>query len=231
MSEETPAPDVRDRIVEFRRVPAAELVANEKNWRTHPHAQTAALREVLSRVGIADAVIAYHSERNGGALTLIDGHSRRDNYDGEWPTLILDVSDAEADELLLTMDPLAGLAGSDDEQLRSLSESVQFGTPALEDLVAKLQKDSTPELDDGPRTGAPPAAQESAGPPEMELQPFEHYDYIVMLFRSSLDWMQAVEKFGLRKQAFTLRDGEKKKVGLGRVVDGSRVLALLAEDE
>jgi hypothetical protein len=58
----------------------------------------------------------------------------------------------------------------------------------------------------------------------MELQAMEHYDYIVLVFRNALDWQQAKERFGLKHETFTLRDGGKKRIGLGRVVDGKRVL-------
>src|SRR3954447_3795359 len=102
---------VRDRVRELRRVPASELRANEKNWRLHPYAQRKALRESLERVGLADVLIAYESERAGGALTLIDGHARlEEEPTADWPTVILDVSDQEADLLLLTLDPMTGMA-------------------------------------------------------------------------------------------------------------------------
>ena len=76
-----------------------------------------ALRGLLEQVGVAGALIAYHSERNGGKLTLIDGHLRRQDFDLDWPTLILDVNDAEADLLLATHDPLAALAEYDQQKL------------------------------------------------------------------------------------------------------------------
>ena len=47
----------RDRIVELRRVPARELIANPRNWRRHPARQAAALRGVLEEVGYADALV------------------------------------------------------------------------------------------------------------------------------------------------------------------------------
>ena len=88
------ASGLRDRIVEFRRVASEELQDNERNWRVHPYAQTRAIAELLEKVGIAGALTAYYSERNG-ALTLIDGHERRASHAADWPTLILDVSDEE----------------------------------------------------------------------------------------------------------------------------------------
>src|SRR6516225_1451012 len=76
---------IRDRVREFRRVPARELLDNDGNPRRHPEAQRDALRGVLEQVGIAGALVAYHSERNGGQLTLIDGHLRRQDYNLDWP--------------------------------------------------------------------------------------------------------------------------------------------------
>jgi len=49
---------IRDRIRELRRVRAKDLLANPKNWRVHPKAQTAALRGLLAEVGYADALLA-----------------------------------------------------------------------------------------------------------------------------------------------------------------------------
>src|SRR5215472_18133311 len=97
---------IRDRIQDFRRVPARELLDNDGNPRRHPQAQRDALRGVLEQVGIAGALVAYQSERQGGKLTLIDGHLRKQDYDLDWPVLVLDVTDAEADLLLATHDPL-----------------------------------------------------------------------------------------------------------------------------
>lgn len=36
---ETNGDGYRDRIVGFKRIPAGQLIPNEKNWRTHPTAQ------------------------------------------------------------------------------------------------------------------------------------------------------------------------------------------------
>src|SRR5262245_32678948 len=111
---------IRDRIQEFRRVPACELLDHDGNPRRHPQAQRDALRGVLEQVGIAGALIAYASERKGGKLTLIDGHLRKSDYDLDWPVLVLDVTDAEADLLLATHDPLAALAEYDKPKLQAL---------------------------------------------------------------------------------------------------------------
>src|SRR5882672_10013572 len=99
---------IRDRIKELRRVPAAQLTANPKNWRTHPQEQQNALLGVLAEVGYADALIAREDE--SGDLILIDGHLRANTTpDAVVPVLILDVSEAESDKILATLDPLSAM--------------------------------------------------------------------------------------------------------------------------
>jgi hypothetical protein len=133
---------IRDRIKEFRRVPAGELLDHAGNPRRHPQAQRDALRGVLEQVGIAAALVAYQSERNGGRLTLIDGHLRKQDYDLDWPTLILDVTDEEADLLLATHDPLAALAQYDKPKLHALLQEVRAKSPAVLGMLKDLAKQS-----------------------------------------------------------------------------------------
>jgi hypothetical protein len=215
---------IRDRIKEFRRVPSAELHDNPRNWRTHPYEQSKAMSEMLDGIGIADVVVAYHSEREGGKLVLIDGHERK-SHEADWPTVILDVTDAEADQLLATMDPLAGLAERNDALLDELLDDVRFGTPALADLLQGLSMHDGPEPDPDPD---PPGDEpEFAGPKEMELLPFEHYDTVVLLFDRSTDWLAACDLLGLSDVKFSTREGKARRAGRGRVVDGKRVLEML----
>ena len=94
------------------RRPAAEPA----NWRLHPPQQQDALRGVLAEVGYADALLAR--ELADGTLMLIDGHLRAETTpDAVVPVLVLDVDESEADKILLTHDPLAGMATVSDEQL------------------------------------------------------------------------------------------------------------------
>lgn len=213
---------IRDRIKEFRRVPSSELDDNGKNWRTHPYAQTRAMGEILESVGIAGALLAYYSERNGGKLTLIDGHERK-GHEADWPTLILDVDDDEADKLLATHDPIAAMAEADAGKLNELLDGITVTGPALTNMLHRLTIENKGGKD-GPK---PQDDDPLGGPPEMELQPFEHYDYVVLLAKNSHDWLSLVDLFDLKRVKFTLKDGKRKKFGRGRVVDASKALELL----
>lgn len=132
---------LRDRIKELRRVPASELIPNPKNWRTHPKEQQDALRGVLAEVGIAGAVLAR--ELPSGELMLIDGHMRADtDPTAVWPVLVLDVSEAEADKLLATYDPISAMAETDAVKLDALLKEIDTGSEALQAMLAELADDA-----------------------------------------------------------------------------------------
>lgn len=131
---------IRDRIKEFRRVPASELIPNPKNWRTHPETQRDALRGVLAEVGMADAVLVRELE--DGGLMLIDGHLRVETTgDAMIPVLILDVDEAEGDKLLATHDPLAAMAEIDSERLDEVLRDLNTSSEALSEMLSQLAEE------------------------------------------------------------------------------------------
>lgn len=137
---------IRDRIKELRRVPAADLRPNPRNWRRHPPAQQDALRGLLAEVGYAGALLARELE--DGTLMLIDGHLRAETTpDAVVPVLVLDVDEQEADKILLTHDPLAGMATVADEHLQALLAEVQTENAAVRTMLDTLatQNDAFPE--------------------------------------------------------------------------------------
>ena len=67
---------------------------------------------------------------------LIDGHLRAETAgEAVLPVLVLDVSEAEADKLLLTLDPLAAMAERDAERLASLFSEMKERGDSLSSLV------------------------------------------------------------------------------------------------
>jgi hypothetical protein len=112
---------IRNRIKAHRRVRAGELVPHELNFRLHPEPQRAALEALYREVGFARSLLAY--ELPDGRLKLIDGHLRRDLDPAmEVEVEVLDVSEDEARALLLSIDPLAALAQTQEQLHRRLLE-------------------------------------------------------------------------------------------------------------
>jgi hypothetical protein len=136
---------IRNRIKELREVKASDLIANPKNWRRHPKAQAEALRGLLGEIGYADALLAR--ELADGRLMLIDGHLRAEITPNMMlPVLVLDLTDVEADKLLLTLDPLAGLAQTDSERIKELLATVETDSEAVGALLEIIADQAGVEL-------------------------------------------------------------------------------------
>jgi hypothetical protein len=155
------AQSLKNRIVAHPRVRAADLRPHPRNPRTHSPAQRAALLAILAEVGLARSVLAYvaDADKHLGAdapLTLIDGHLRQEELrEAEVEVEVLDVTDAEAEKLLLTLDPLAQLAEYDARALDRLRESVQTESNDLAALWAAIAERDAAVLDELRRKPGP----------------------------------------------------------------------------
>ena len=128
--------EIRDRIVELRRVKASELTPNPRNWRTHPRAQRKAMQAILEEVGYAGALLARETP---AGLELIDGHLRSAITPEETvPVLVLDVTEAEANKILATYDPIAAMAGAEGEKLKAVLDDIDTGSAALQKMLEDL---------------------------------------------------------------------------------------------
>jgi len=128
---------IRNRIKEHRRVRAGDLVPHERNWRNHPDVQRDALLALYAEVGFARSLLAY--ELPDGRLKLIDGHLRRElDPDMLVDVEVLDVNEAEARKLLLSMDSVAGLAEADQAVVDQLVQITLTDSPALGEFWRSL---------------------------------------------------------------------------------------------
>jgi DNA modification methylase len=153
---------IQDRIKELRRVTARDLLPNPKNWRRHPKAQVEALRGLLTEIGYADALLAR--ELPDGRLMLIDGHLRAETTpQSVVPVLVLDVTEAEAEKILLTLDPLAAMAESDAERIETLLQTVRTDSEAVESLLRRTAGEQVWRIIHPEDTFEPPAQFDQAG--------------------------------------------------------------------
>jgi DNA modification methylase len=128
---------IRNRIKELRQVKARDLVPHPNNWRRHPRSQMAALLGLLEKIGYADALLAR--ELPNGKLELVDGHLRAQTTPDELvPVLVLDLNEEEAKLVLLTLDPLAAMAESEVEQIKTLLETVRTENGAVQELLERV---------------------------------------------------------------------------------------------
>jgi hypothetical protein len=130
---------IRNRIKEHRRVRAGDLVPHELNWRKHPRSQRAALEAIYKEVGFARSLLAF--ELPDGRLKVIDGHLRRDiDPNMRVNVEVLDVNEAEARKLLLSIDSLAALAETDRDVVDDLAALTPADSPILKELWESLAR-------------------------------------------------------------------------------------------
>jgi DNA modification methylase len=141
---------IRNRIKELRFVKASELIPHPKNWRRHSDFQQNVLRGLLKEIGYADVLLAH--ELPDRRLQLIDGHLRAATTpDQKVPVVILDVTDEEAEKIMLTLDPLAGLAQADLDKVKELLASVTTTDRDILELFAMVADQAESEM---PELGA-----------------------------------------------------------------------------
>jgi hypothetical protein len=218
---------IRDRIKEFRRVPAEDLVPDDDNLRLHPEVQRQSMRAILQEIGYAGAALAWEDPAlPEGKFRLIDGHLRQEESAGQLvPTLILDVTRDEAKMLMALFDPLGDLATIDRDRTDEVLRAVTVGSDELAVMLLELSGQGSGKGARG-RAEKELKPEPEMGPPEMLLRPYEHYDYVLVLARTSLDWNVLCDKLGLERVDASAVKG-LGKIGLGRCIDAKRILERL----
>jgi hypothetical protein len=143
---------IRNRIIGHVTVRAGDLVPHPNNFRLHPSSQREALSDSLEEIGFARSLTGYRLP--DGRIQLIDGHLRA-KVDPSFEVVVelLDVSAEEANKLLLTLDPLAALAGTDEEAAKELARITETDSQTLRDLWDMVAANGKPPV--VPDTGPP----------------------------------------------------------------------------
>lgn len=128
---------IQSRIVGHGDVDPAELVANPRNWRTHPPEQRAALIAELDRVGWVQSVIVNRTTGH-----LVDGHLRAEvaaeRRVGTIPVAWVELTEEEEQRVLVGLDPLGAMAGTNDALLQDLLDGLDLDNRALERHLLSL---------------------------------------------------------------------------------------------
>lgn len=121
-------------------------------------------------------------------LEIVDGHLRAETTpDVEVPVLVLDITDAEADKLLATLDPLAGMATADPDLLSGLLVGIQTESEAVQRLLSRLE---------GEAIGPNDPEAEWQGMPEFHQEDQTAWKTIRVHFASQEDMDAFAEQLG-----------------------------------
>ena len=200
-------------------VDPATLKPNPKNPNRHSAHQIQLLASIIQEQGWRGPITV--SKRSG---LIVRGHGRLEAALLMSATVVpVDYQDygSEAEELadLLADNRLAELAELDEDELKRLLESIRESDPSFDIELTGFMQD---EID---RLYKEEAVDDVETVPRMEIQAFEHHDYLVFMFHDLRDWMLALQLLGVREVDFSITR-KTKKIGLGRVLHGKRILEL-----
>lgn len=202
-----------------------QITPYENNAKNHPPEQIEKIARSIEEFGFRTPVVV---DSNG---VLIQGHGR---YQAaiklKLETIPVIIADDLSDEKVKAL-RLADNAVSESsydpialhDELRSLESFLDFGFAGysedeLDDIFADksiFDKEEAEEEKKNEKTI-----------PKMERMLNEHNDYVVFVFRSSLDYIRILEEFNIKKVDSSLSP-KIKKIGLGRVIDGKKLLEVL----
>jgi DNA modification methylase len=133
----TAAAPWRSRITGSGSEDPAQLLANPRNWRTHPAAQRMALRGALETVGWVQQVLV-----NTVTGHVVDGHARVEEAvsrgEPSVPVLYVELAPEEEALVLATLDPIGAMAEAAGDRLESLLAEVRVDDPGLKALLGSL---------------------------------------------------------------------------------------------
>jgi hypothetical protein len=130
-------------------------------------------------------------------------------------------TDAEELADLLADNRLSELAELDEDDLRRVLKSIADADPDFDIELTGFMEDEIRKLMDE----ADNPEDEIETIPKMECQAFEHHDYLVFMFHDLRDWMQVLQLMGVREVDYSITR-RTKKIGLGRVLHGKRLIEL-----
>jgi hypothetical protein len=129
--------DLRNRVIGMGEEAPDQLLANPANFRIHPDAQQQALAGSIDGVGWIDPVIVNRLSGH-----VVDGHLRvtlalRSGVKSI-PVVYVELSDAEEQQALLSLDPIAAMAATDKAQLDALLRAVQSDDERVQALCERV---------------------------------------------------------------------------------------------
>lgn len=208
-------------------IEAGSLADNPANWRRHSQEQLQTIKELIEDPEIGWAGVFLYNERT---KRLIDGHARKSVVAPKTlvPVLIGDWNEEAERKILATLDPVWAMASGSTEAYEALVQSLDVDGLWTRDLIHQTMRG----MDAAASAAADEDEQANGAPapelPNMECQPFEHYDYVMLIFRNDQDFQSACEKLGIQRVAIKYPGGTQK-IGLGRVIDGPKAVRLLEE--
>jgi hypothetical protein len=214
-------------ISEVKTMKIEELQRAPYNPRLITPENRKALRKSMERFGLVENLV--WNKRTGN---LVGGHQRlavlQEQGVEEVPVAVVDLPEEEEKALNITLNNKATQGSFEAAKLqKQLAEIANVLPSAFDELnMWKLQAQEEENFveEKEQRTGIGDGEH-----PEIEIQPYESYDYLVFFYKDQRNFVRDAQILGVQDVDSSSVSG-KKKIGLGRCLLGERLSELLIGD-
>jgi hypothetical protein len=199
-------------------IPIGQLTPYEYNEKKHPEQQIHRLAKCIQKFGFIQPLVV------DGKNNVIIGHGR-----------LLAAQRLKMESIPairkegLTEEEITELRLLDNKLNESEWDAVRLGLYGKDLLIdiGFTNKELEKLFDRGKMKDK---GEEAEALEAMLLRGFEKYDYLVFVFRNEMDWLNAQQRFDVKQVnvSFTER---KRRLGLGRVLEGSLLLRAITDTQ
>jgi len=214
--------------VKIRRTKLSEITPsdeNEKSRRITPNAFDA-LKKSIAQFGYVEPIVV-----NEKTMRIVGGHQRYrallEEGIEEADIVLVNIENKDEEKALMLALNNPGMKGEFRAEVRDLLREITDCAPDIYDSLRlfEIEKNLSGKKDDIEVEKIDPDETKDKYP-EMELRPYEHYDYIIVLARNIHDWNKLANVFGIEKVNAHPVPG-KKRIGIGRCVSAEKVLQII----
>lgn len=201
------------------------LQPNDMNPKKHGGAQRSALHEFMGELeqrreqGVNVTAWIDTLKWNKRTGRLLDGHLRQteaiERGDPVVPVLVFDIDEETENLILAYMDLIGSMFERDTSMEQKLLDLISLENEELLNLITGAVDEE--ESADQPVTNGKRSAMPEGG---LALPLGAKFDYVVLVFRTEMDFTAAQDHFGIKRQQCPFTGG----IGIGRVVDGAKYL-------
>lgn len=209
---------------EKRIVPVSDLKPSPYNPRDITPEARHSLKKSIDKFGLAGDIV--WNEQTGH---IVSGHQRFDilkeqGYEAI-SVIVLNLSPENEKALCIHLNNKAA-QGHFTSGVESLIEEIRSSRPDLFDDLRLFDVKSEINYLDKDGKKANDKLEQEKTLRELEIRPFEHWDYIIFMFDNQTDWLNACSKLNIEHLNVS-PSPQHQKIGIGRVIKGSRLVKLL----
>ena len=212
--------------MKIKKMKIADLEINEENPRKIDKRNRIGLEQSIKRYGYLGGIVYNQKSKK-----IVGGNQKlsilKELGKTEVDVIVVNLNAKDEKALNLALNNL-GIQGEFTEGVQDILEDLKANAPDLYDELRLFEIDFDMDFEEPNLDGLDEETDHLDMYQRMDLQPFEHYDYVVIMADNLQDWEFMREFFNLKKVDMSI--GEKgKKIGIGRAVKAKEFIKKIKE--